>query len=832
MTPPPSLQVRDAATAWINSGVSVVPVGTAKRPTVRWEPFQAAAPTLDQAQQWWGNGRLLGYAIICGQISGNLEMTELEAAAMSMEAQGKLFDTLDSFGDVGYDLYNVLWYGYRQHSPSGGVHLAYRISDHPVPGNEKIARRPATPEELEARPGNRFVVLAETRGEGGYFIGAGSPGICHPSGQPWVLHHGELGEVPTITWEQRQLWHEILRTAFNEIPAEPPRPIPPTQAPVVRTDGLLSPGDDYENRTPWEDILEPHGWQIESVRGQEIHWTRPGKNPRDGMSATTGHANDRNRLFVFSSATEFEPERPYTKFAAYTVLNHGGDSPMAFQAATRELARQGFGDPLPPPPAADLDFMGNAIPSSSSSSSVAVIEEEPARKPFYRWDDDGNAMRLRDRIKDRSRYVPEMKDWMRFDGKKWVEDAEAQAAHLGVMAVKEEMYREADAEDNEELRKFAKSLGSNSRRNAAVATATKLPELRALFREFDQRRDLVNLPNMMLNPATREELPHDPSLLMTRLFGTSYDPSAAAPTWDRYLSDVLPDQKMREYVRRAVGYTLTANPNQRSLFFLYGGSGTGKSTFLEVMRALFGDYGVTVASSTFRKKRNSDGPTPDLHTMRGKRFVSTSETVTDSEFEEDLLKRLSGGDSVTSRELYAKPVEWSPECVLWMATNFVPQFTQEDDAIWRRAKLIPFTTQFDGDREDQNLKAKLLAELPGILNWVLDGVRDYLDNGLGEPAEIAQQVQEHREMGDQVVRFITDVVENAQVELGDDRSMRTSSLYAVYRDWVRDNGERLLGTRRFNMRMQAILGSKSVKRGGQMHWDGISLAGGWVTGSS
>lgn len=825
MLPPLPGQVRDAAFSWLNAGVSVIPIGVAKRPAIEsWTPYIAAAPTLDQAEAWWGNGRVLGYAIICGQVSGGLEMTEIEAAGMTEDAQSRFMDALDRLD--AWDVYTTLWYGYRQGTPSGGVHLAYRISDQAVPGNEKVARRPATPEELESRPGNKFVVLAETRGEGGYFIGAGSPGICHPSGRPWELHHGAVGDVPTITWAQRELFHQALREALDETPA-PAAPVPATTPPRLPAQGSLSPGDDFENRTSWEEILEPRGWQVHHRQGSTTHWTRPGKERRDGTSATTGRDSGRDRLYVFSTSTEFESERSYTKFGAYAILEHGGDH----SAAASNLARQGYGDR---PVAADAgdEFMSGKV-DMSTGTAAAIPASEPAPTKFYDQNDTGNARRLWDRVRHRVRYVTEAKEWWRFDGRRWVEDPESGSVHRSFIAIADDLSRQARLEGDKEALNWARRMGNATMRNAALTTMSKFEGATVRVANFDTRRDLMNVPNGVLNPSTGDVVPHSPDLMMTRMFGTEYQPDSVAPTWDRYLSEVLPDEAMRAYVRRAVGYTLLAKPNQRSLFFIQGGSGTGKSTFLEVMRAMFGDYGTTVAASTFKEKRNSGGPTTDLHSIRGKRFVSTSETVSNATFEEDLLKRLSGGDSVVSREMFEKPVEWQPECVLWLATNFAPNFTCEDDAIWRRTKIIPFTQKFDNATADPYLKDKLLAELPGVLNWALAGAREFLDHGLGEPPEIAEQVQAHRDMTDPVTQFLDEALESGSLAADEKAAIRTQDLYRMYRTWSRDGQLMPLGARKFGYRVAATLGVEPVKRGGQglMHWPGIGIGGGWITGA-
>lgn len=827
MTGEPSLQVRDAAFAWSEAGASGIPIrpGGTKRPATKWEPFQATAPTWEDTTTWFGNGHHYGLAVIMGAVSGNLEMTEIEGIAVNdMVLYNRIFDELDNHD--AFDLWHVLHNGYLEQSPSGGLHFIYRIEDHPVPGNEKIARRPATPEELETRPTDKIKVLAETRGEGGYVIVAPTSGLCHPTGEAWKLLAGAPGVVPTITWEQRNLFHKVLRVALDAMSPEPSREMAtvpqlplPINRPASHSGQGLSPGDAFEGQTDWAQILEPHGWAtVHGAPGGEQHWVRPGKDRREGMSATTGRAHDRDRLYVFSTSTEFEAEVPYTKFGAYALLNFGGDH----SAAARELARMGYGDR--PVAYGDDGMMESAAGVKALPSAQ---QDKPQQRPrtFYRYDDDGNAMRLWDVVRDQSRYVKEYNDFMTFNGQMWVEDYKGASLHRAFMQVKERMYQEADANDDEALGKWAAKCGMEGRRNAAVSTMRWLDGVTVDADDFDTNPDLVNVGNGVLNPRTGELVDHDAKYLMTRTFGADYDPQATAPTWDKYLSDVLPDPRMRAYVQRAMGYTLLGEPNRRSIFFVHGPGGTGKSTFMEVMQGLFGDYGTTAAPGTFRAK-SGDGPTNDLHGLRGKRFVSTSETTDSTSFEEDLLKRLAGNDTIVSRNLYERNQTWKPECVLWLATNHPPKFNSDDDAIWQRTKLIPFMTPLSGtSKEVPNMTKVLLAEAAGILNWILAGLADFDANGLGEPEAVREAASDQRSQSDPVARFLADKVDTGTLKVDPEETIQYSRLHAMYVEWARACGERALTFRRFNHRMAANP-RMSSKKSGQMFWVGVGAGQG------
>lgn len=782
--------VADVARIWQQAGVSVIPIqaNPTKRPAVSWSPYMERIANEDDAHYWWDSDPGYGLALICGAVSGGLEMCEIEGRALG-EKQANLLDIVMELDRGGAGpIWDLLTGpdGYAEDSPSGGMHLLYRISDHEVPGNEKIARAAA-----ENVDGHRVIpVLAETRGEGGYVIVAPTGGHCHPSGQPWILVNGQYGNLPSITWEERNTLHACLKAALDRTP----EPLPVVSRALAFPDhyehlaGKLTPGDAFEAATDWSEILEPHGWRLTmSTTDGERHWVRPGKDARDGMSATTGRANDRDRLYVFSTSTIFEPEVPYTKFGAYSLLNFGGNHSMAASA----LARRGFGGPRS---IVDTKDVTEWVPPSD-------VKE-------YSQDDIGNGHRLADRIRGRYRYIHEEKQFYRWADSVWVRDVDG-----GVLREWEQATLDID---DDKWRSRCRNL---ARTNAAI-THAKGNQLTHSASEWAPERDLINCKNGVLNLKSGEFTEHHPKHLMVKKFGTSYIPVATCARFEKFMADAVPDPQMRAYVQRALGYSMLGRSSGRAIFLIYGPSGTGKSTLLNTIQAVMGDYGATAASGTFRPTF-TNGPTPDLHALRGRRLITTSETSETATFDEDLLKRLSGGDSISSRPLYGEPVEWKPECTLWLATNNPPKFNSDDNAIWKRAKLIPFTTVFHGEGEVEDYAQTLLLEAAGILNWLLAGLQDYLAHGLQEPAQIEELAQEQRRESDSVARFLRDEEESGTVVLGPHEVVACQVLLARYQEWAKQTGERgALGPRRFNLRLTSLL--PDVHRRGQQ-WVGLTL---------
>lgn len=801
------MSVAEIAHIWQAAGVSVLPIpaNQSKRPDRNWAQYQITAPTMEEVTDWWGNGHSrYGIALICGAVSGNLEMTELEGKATDGASLGKILEACDRLG-VRY-----LWEfltgpnGFSEMSPTGGIHLLYRIQgDVPVPGNTKIARRPATAEELVDRPGDRVKVLAETRGEGGYVITAPSPGTCHPSGEPWTLLAGRYGALPFISWDERQLLHQALFEALDEMPPPIPAALPTAQpAPGLSAAGSspdLRPGDRWAAQTTFGELLDRAGWTMSHRMGEEEYWVRPGKNPRDGHSATVNYQGS-NLLYVFSTAVEgLESETSYTKFGAYAHLFFGGD----MHAAAQSLVQQ-YGTPV----------------ATIESFTPATVQDAPVAEPVeerFTLDETGNAMRLARSVEDTFRYVEEEKVWYHWTGTVWESDWTGALTRAWI-AQTEIMLRS----DSEAVRKWASASRSAARLAAAGKVMRELPGMTVSSTTFNPNRHLLNVANGVLDLQDGILRPHDKSYLMTRKFAASYNPQAECPEFEAFMAAALPDPSMRSYVQRALGYSLLGDADQRSIFLIHGPSGTGKSTLMETMRSVFGEYGVTAPASTFKAADRGTAPSPDLHALRGKRFVTTSETSAGALFDEDLIKRLSGRDQIQSRSLYEKFVEWTPECALWLATNNPPKFNSDDDAIWRRAKLIPFLTVFTGEGERRDMARSVLApERDGILNWLLTGLRDYLTHGLGEPEQVKELAAEQRSQSDPVSRFMEEKLTDGILTLAPSQAIRSSELYAMYLEWSRQAGEKGIGSRRFHNRLVSNFPALTHEKVGHTFWRGL-----------
>lgn len=305
-------------------GINVVPIKSdgSKRPTLpQWKHYQQRRVRYGELFRWFFQDSPCGIGVITGKISGNLEALDFDV----LSAYEQWVQSLQELSPL-HALYRHITKGYLEETPSGGRHLLYRCSV--IEGNQKLASRPE---------GQKRKTLIETRGEGGLIIIAPSRGSVHPSGKPYQLLQGDLASIATITPQERLRLLASLR-ALDEIPL--PSPFPRRQRepflPNKHFPTGMRPGDYFNQRATWEEVLQPSGWKLLYTQDGVGYWQRPGKQG-PGVSATTNYGGF-DLLYIFSTSTSFEPEHGYSKFAAYTHLAHHGD----FAAAAKDLASQGY----------------------------------------------------------------------------------------------------------------------------------------------------------------------------------------------------------------------------------------------------------------------------------------------------------------------------------------------------------------------------------------------------------------------------------------------------------------------------------------------------------
>ena len=806
----PATTLLATALAWQQAGASVIPVkpdGT-KRPAVPWKRYQAVPATAAQVKAWWAD-ETAGIGLICGAVSGGLEMLELEGRAVK---ENILTDLATAFADHDKaDLWAKLTAGYLEASPSGGLHIIYRVNGEPKP-NTKLARRPATADEKAATPGAQVEVLIETRGEGGYTVIAPTPGTCHPSGRGWVAITGTPDTVATITADERDAIHAIAATC-DQMPSTPAPVARALPSPVAPGEGGR-PGDAFNSTASWDDILTPAGWQRVRRDGPGWDWVRPGKKAVDGISATTGTSTDGvDRLYVFTTSTDFQTEVPYSKFAAWATINCGGD----MSEAARQLAAKGYGD-QPTIEAPPITFNGATItprtpadpaPATDGSAALApVVDIDQARATRQAigrgFTDRDNADLMTARHRDRLRYIPSRHAWMAWDGTRWaIADDNGPAIQAAIDTL--------DAitiptDDTKAFTAWQRSYG-RARLEAMTALASTMPALRVDADRLDADGMALNTPAGLVDLATGSIRPGTPDDLCTRTTTVAPDDTCPTPRWDKFMDDTFQgDRGLIGFVQRLAGYSACGVVSHHILPFLHGAGGNGKSVMLDVLVQLLGDYATTAPAGFLMTGRSDESA---IARLSGQRLVVCSEIDQSARFDEAKVKLITGGDKLTARFLYGQYFSFVPTHHLWLMGNHQPRVEAGGESFWRRLRLVPFNVTVPKPQRIERL-AQIMAdeEGPGILAWIIQGAVTAHRDGLAEPAAVMAATAEYESEEDALGRFFADRCTTSTSDL---TKVKTSELRQAYESWCRDAGEAPMSSKALTRELRSRWGIGTVK---------------------
>jgi P4 family phage/plasmid primase-like protien len=352
--------------------------------------------------------------------------------------------------------------------------------------------------------------------------------------------------------------------------------------------------------------------------------------------------------------------------------------------------------------------------------------------------------------------------------------------------------RSPDADDEmKDLVRFAKQTGTARGIESMLKLVRSERGIPLAPADLDRDPWLWNCLSGTLDLGTRQLHPHRREDQITKLCPVAYDPAAECPVWLRVLNDITAgDIALQNYLRKAVGCSLTGDVREHALFFLYGTGANGKSTFVNTVQAMMGtDYAMKAPPDLLMVKANDAHPT-ERADLAGTRFVACIEASEGKRLAESLVKELSGGDKVRARRMREDFWEFDPTHKIWPAANHKPIIRGTDWGIWRRIKLIPFTTVIPPERQDKGLQEKLAAEFPGILNWAVQGCLEWQAEGLGEPPAVVDATGEYRRQQDVLAGFLDECCIVAP-----DTRARAGDLLIAYRKWSGDDhmSQRRLG---------------------------------------
>jgi putative DNA primase/helicase len=428
-----------------------------------------------------------------------------------------------------------------------------------------------------------------------------------------------------------------------------------------------------------------------------------------------------------------------------------------------------------------------------SEAATTIAEELKSTKAaairIEKFTDLGNARRFVARYRHTILYCEGWSRWLVWDRMRWAEDERLEVlARAGDLI--RSLYPLAGTIEDEDRRKaFLKHLiKSESHRSLSALLSLSRADRRFARHpdDFDSDPWLFTVTNGTINLKTGELLSHDAKHLITKLAPVTYDPSAQCPQWLTFLNMIMLERKsLIDFLKRALGSSLTGITSDKAMFILYGpGGDNGKSTLIEVMEMLLGNYARRTPIATFLMQRPGNIPN-DIARLRGARFVWAAENDRDVRLAESVIKEMTGGDRMVARFMRGEFFEFVPAFKPWLATNHKPA-VRGDATLWRRLKLVPFdyTIPKEHQKRRHEVMAMFQAELPGILNWAIEGCLEWQRNGLGEPEEVISATKEYQAEQDTFAMFL------------DEKCIRTPKaevlslpMYREYKIWAEEHGE-------------------------------------------
>jgi putative DNA primase/helicase len=601
--------------------------------------------------------------------------------------------------------------------------------------------------------------------------------------------------------------------------------LPPTRRARTWSGGwhyfFKHPGGTVKNRTgfcPGLDIRGDGGYILvapSAIGGQKYRWEDPGTPITDAPPWL---------LEIITNKSSHQTANSFNPIAALDGFPEGTRNDGVFRYACSLRERDYRYDDAK---VLVLKVASDCAPPLPDSEAIQCLDsayqryEPGTRRPLTEL---GNAERLVDRHGRDIRYIPEFGAWMYWESGYWAKDGIGKINQLAKEVIRG-IYHEAAEEGSSDMRDaITRHAKASERKNAIdhmVQLAASEPgiSVHSHFLDcnpwlFGVRNGVVELRTGTMRPAEREDY-------ITKQGHVEYDPDAECPLWERFLSQIMGEaQELVTYLQMAVGYTITGITSEQAVFIQHGSGANGKGTFLTVIEHLLGDYCKSVASETLmaQRGRSSSGPNEDIGRLKGARLASTSETEEGQILAEALLKRMTGEDTLVARLPYAKnSFEFKPQFKVWVAANHKPIVRGDDHAIWRRIHLIPFEQTFEGKNKDKNLRERLLAELPGILNWAIEGCLLWQKQGLVQPAQIREATLEYRSEMDLLAEWI-----ESCCCVGPNECATVASLYQNYNSWCITNWVKPMERRTFGRKLSSR-GFQRDKLGGQRGYRGIGL---------
>lgn len=440
-------------------------------------------------------------------------------------------------------------------------------------------------------------------------------------------------------------------------------------------------------------------------------------------------------------------------------------------------------------------FFADDFRTADRNAGDAVDTSPKVEVPSYSYShsDLGNAMFAKELLNGDIRHVPKRGDLF-WDGRGWKFDQTnairtfAHSVVVKIVAVGEDIEAYGLMIDDDKVRKAGVELKKHGIRSQASAKITALiTELRALdcvaisYSAFDTHHDHLNCLNGIVSLRTGEVLPHDREWFMTRTIEVEYHPDAVCPIWEKTTSEIMKgDADLTAYMQRYFGYSITGRTDEQCVAIHWGNGANGKSTIFGTIDYIFGPITQQTPFSTFELKP-AGAQTNDLAALRGARIIIANEGEKNRSMAEGVLKVMSGQDKITARLLYQENESFEVIGKVHLVTNYRPAFSGQDEGLWRRINLFPYTRYFEKKDQTDGLRESLYNEAEGILAWAVAGSMSWYKSGLQTPQTILEVNEEYRKTSDPLSGFLPGVIVKTNNE---DDTLKGLDVWNAFLHWA------------------------------------------------
>ena len=417
---------------------------------------------------------------------------------------------------------------------------------------------------------------------------------------------------------------------------------------------------------------------------------------------------------------------------------------------------------------------------------------KPIKRPFFTCTDSGNTRRLVHYEGTNFKYVTKFDQHIIWRGTSWEIDESGGGMLRISQRVVDTIKEDADALVKNKaatkkdmnvagaLKTWWKASEARARREAMIYLAHGEPGIEIAHTKLDANPWLFGVADGVIDLQTGKKMPPDRKYLLTKKVSYRYVPGAKAKLWEKFLGHVVPDKEIRDFLQRFVGYCLTGMVTERMFLILFGGGKNGKSVFIDTLQELLGPYGTSAAPGLLMSK-NEAHPT-EVADLFGVRLAVASEIKKGRVFDEEAVKRLTGNDRLKARKMHENFWEFIPTFKLMLATNHKPQVRDDTPSFWDRLALIPFEVRISEEEDNKQLGQQLKAELPGILNWAIEGCVAWQKNGLKRPKAVMEAVDEYRSNEDTLGKFFEE-----ECRFEPHFETKTTELTTAIRNWCKAN---------------------------------------------